>query len=1223
MKTTTSNFASVLVALILLSEFDSHGQSVTASATTGCIPGAVVNYQFIYNGGGQLLTVEWYLMAGQTDINPNGAQSLNLSLTWYSSGQVRTFYAERDQSGVIREGNIYTDFIGASPGTISGTPLICLGGSGSFTISGNTGLYTWQRCAIGCSTNSDEGWSSTTNSYTNLTVPTQFRAKLGDTPCGALYSNTITVNFFPNFNAGTISNPIGTPCASQAILLSSSADASGGDGIVYKWQKHDGSGFVDVVGANLASYAIPPGQLAPGGTSTYRRLAKDGSCQTSFVPSNELVVVAGPFRSLLINDPGPRCDFTGLTFTAVATVEGANPVYRWYRYGGLWDDANPSTEVDHNAGSGSMFYLPTDPNNPGQTHPNYKFQEGEKIRCVLESTTGCPARVTSNEVVIDYQDSVTPTINIVPTTYSICSGESVTFAASTSHSVIGSITWSLGSIPQGTGSQFTITNFQSLSSYDVSASATVSPGPGQCLSTPYVTSTYQAANITVTLPVNPGAIGQNQTICRGSTPTIINTLDASGGSGAISYQWQSLPNGAPVWANIPGATLLTYTPLGPLQETTSYRRTATSYSCSATTTAVTAVVVERPSASLVINDPGQRCDFNGVSFTAIPSVLSPEPIYRWYRYMGVWNDASPPPEVDHNTSSGNTFTLPTIPNTNEPIPTYKFQDGEKIRCVAEFNNNIGCGVNSNEVIIDYQESITPTISIVPNTYSICSGASVTFTASTSHTVSGSISWSLGGIPQGTGSEFTITNFQNLSSYDISASATVSPGPGQCLSTPYATSTYLASSITVTLPVDPGVIGSDQLICEGTRPTLTNSAIASGGSGTITYQWQFWPEGAADWANIHGATLLTYSPAALSKTTRYRRIALNNNCDAKTDAVTVTVRPIPHLYSVVGGGPVCSGNDNGITLTHSDTGVNYQLFLNGAVSGPIREGTDDKIEWAATATGKYSVEAIAECTRQMAGVANITSITPLPTTANAGADRNLCSVNYIALAGNYATSGTGLWTVKTGGAIFEDNTLPNSNVYLGGGTNTLIWTISNGPCKSADEVTINVANAPTSISFSSERMMCAMKFTAPKVYSCTSTYSWDFGDGQTSTERNPLHVYASAGTYPVTMTVHYNCATICIGSLSVSSPVVFSPSIGELDPITLQVATDERKQVLSNSASTFSDSWPLQHEAEGVSNRMDIGTVLPVYGGIMRPMYMMCRDHGRNPPSTYVPTVPIP
>jgi PKD repeat protein len=34
-----------------------------------------------------------------------------------------------------------------------------------------------------------------------------------------------------------------------------------------------------------------------------------------------------------------------------------------------------------------------------------------------------------------------------------------------------------------------------------------------------------------------------------------------------------------------------------------------------------------------------------------------------------------------------------------------------------------------------------------------------------------------------------------------------------------------------------------------------------------------------------------------------------------------------------------------------------------------------------------------------------------------------------------------------------------------------------------------------------------------------TWAWDFGDGETSNDRHPVHVYADPGTYPVSLTVH--------------------------------------------------------------------------------------------------------
>ena len=34
-----------------------------------------------------------------------------------------------------------------------------------------------------------------------------------------------------------------------------------------------------------------------------------------------------------------------------------------------------------------------------------------------------------------------------------------------------------------------------------------------------------------------------------------------------------------------------------------------------------------------------------------------------------------------------------------------------------------------------------------------------------------------------------------------------------------------------------------------------------------------------------------------------------------------------------------------------------------------------------------------------------------------------------------------------------------------------------------------------------------------------SWSWTFGDGSTSTQQNPAHVYSAAGTYTVALTVH--------------------------------------------------------------------------------------------------------
>lgn len=62
---------------------------------------------------------------------------------------------------------------------------------------------------------------------------------------------------------------------------------------------------------------------------------------------------------------------------------------------------------------------------------------------------------------------------------------------------------------------------------------------------------------------------------------------------------------------------------------------------------------------------------------------------------------------------------------------------------------------------------------------------------------------------------------------------------------------------------------------------------------------------------------------------------------------------------------------------------------------------------------------------------------------------------------------------------------------------------------------------------------------------SSTYLWDFGDGQTSTEENPVHVYPDAGTYTVKLTAsadgYDNSYSEDLTVQAKYQPIILSPS----------------------------------------------------------------------------------
>ena len=100
----------------------------------------------------------------------------------------------------------------------------------------------------------------------------------------------------------------------------------------------------------------------------------------------------------------------------------------------------------------------------------------------------------------------------------------------------------------------------------------------------------------------------------------------------------------------------------------------------------------------------------------------------------------------------------------------------------------------------------------------------------------------------------------------------------------------------------------------------------------------------------------------------------------------------------------------------------------------------------------------------------------------------------------------------------------SHTYTGTGLFTVTLTASNAQGSSSSSITINVhqglsagfvyskgglTNAPLNVYFTDVS-------TGP-----VTSWQWNFGDGATSTARNPTHTYTSAGTFTITLTVTDN------------------------------------------------------------------------------------------------------
>lgn len=91
-----------------------------------------------------------------------------------------------------------------------------------------------------------------------------------------------------------------------------------------------------------------------------------------------------------------------------------------------------------------------------------------------------------------------------------------------------------------------------------------------------------------------------------------------------------------------------------------------------------------------------------------------------------------------------------------------------------------------------------------------------------------------------------------------------------------------------------------------------------------------------------------------------------------------------------------------------------------------------------------------------------------------------------------------------------------------GTYTVRLTVSNARGSTTTTRSVTVAPAPPIADFSwsptQPRTGQLVQFTDRSIGGEVSSWSWDFGDGTTSTDRNPTHAFAEAKTYRVQLTV---------------------------------------------------------------------------------------------------------
>jgi uncharacterized protein YjdB len=203
----------------------------------------------------------------------------------------------------------------------------------------------------------------------------------------------------------------------------------------------------------------------------------------------------------------------------------------------------------------------------------------------------------------------------------------------------------------------------------------------------------------------------------------------------------------------------------------------------------------------------------------------------------------------------------------------------------------------------------------------------------------------------------------------------------------------------------------------------------------------------------------------------------------TGSATITVNPLPNIYTVTGGGAYCSaGSGVLVGLSGSDVGVNYQLYRGTATVGTPVAGTGTTISFGLQAiTGTYTViatNATTACVRNMSGSATVTiASSPAPVSLTGGG--GYCSGGpgvLIGLAGSAIGVNYQLYrgTTAVGSPVAGAGTAISFGLQTVAGTYTVVGTFASSACSSnmIGSVTVTVLAVPNTYTVTGGGAYCS-------------------------------------------------------------------------------------------------------------------------------------------------------
>lgn len=249
---------------------------------------------------------------------------------------------------------------------------------------------------------------------------------------------------------------------------------------------------------------------------------------------------------------------------------------------------------------------------------------------------------------------------------------------------------------------------------------------------------------------------------------------------------------------------------------------------------------------------------------------------------------------------------------------------------------------------------------------LCAGSQVQFT-STSMGQGLSYQWSFeGGTPSTSVLQNPLVTYNSSGLFDVELIV---------YNSEFADTLLLEDMIEViTIPVAPAIPVGPSVTCNLQNYQYTIAAVPTAN----TYSWVLDPV-TAGFLSPNG-TSATFTAASSWTGPFTLKVNATNQCgtSAWSELFNGTVNHMPQTYTILSNGVYCEGTSGAvITTTGSETGVDYELYLNNVPTGSILSGTGSPLEWNnIVEQGFYTVTGFtASCSQSMVGQIYISMLTP--------------------------------------------------------------------------------------------------------------------------------------------------------------------------------------------------------------------------------------------------------